>query len=92
MGFFGYGSMAGDSPDDCRSDLPGLFFLLQILHETLQLGWMASTRGGLFFIGNGFYIEHMIGGRLGFQLFPLGPIIVRVEVIRRCGINAAISP
>ncbi len=54
----------------------GYFFFYKFLHETLQFGWMASTLGGLFFIGNGFYIEHMIAGHLGFQLFPLGSIIL----------------
>jgi hypothetical protein len=56
--------------------LLGYFFFYRVMHETLQLSWMASSLGGLFFIGNGFYIEHVIAGHMGFQLFPLGAVIL----------------
>jgi hypothetical protein len=37
---------------------------------------MSSILGAMFFICNGFYIEHLIVGHLGYQLFPLGAIVL----------------
>lgn len=56
--------------------LLGYSFFYRILNEELELDWKASTLGAMFFLGNGFYIEHMIAGQLGYQLFPLGGVIL----------------
>ncbi len=56
--------------------LAGFYFLYKLLDQKLELHWMASTLGAMFFIGNGFYIEHLIVGHLGYQLFPLGAIVL----------------
>jgi hypothetical protein len=56
--------------------LLGYYFFYRLLEEKIGLGWKASTLGALFFLGNGFYIEHMIIGHLGYQLFPLGALIL----------------
>lgn len=49
----------------------GYYFFYKFLNQNLELHWMASTLGAMFFIGNGFYIEHLITGMMGYQLFPL---------------------
>lgn len=50
----------------------GYYFFYKLLSQKLDLHWIASILGAMFFIGNGFYIEHLIVGHLGYQLFPLG--------------------
>jgi hypothetical protein len=54
----------------------GYYFFYRFLSEKLELDWKASTLGSLFFLGNGFFIEHMMVGHLGYQLFPLGAVIL----------------
>jgi hypothetical protein len=54
----------------------GYYFFYKFLNEELELDWKASTLGAMFFLGNGFYIEHMIVGQLGYQLFPLGAVLL----------------
>ena len=56
--------------------LAGYSFYYRFLYEKLELDWRASTLGAMFFIGNGFYIEHLIAGQLGYQLFPLSAIVL----------------
>ncbi len=56
--------------------LVGYYFFYKLLSQNLLLHWMASALGAMFFIGNGFYIEHLIAGHLGFQLFPLGAVVL----------------
>jgi len=56
--------------------LVGYYFIYKFLKEKLELDWMSSTLGAMFFIGNGFYIEHLIAGHLGYQLFPLAAVIL----------------
>ena len=56
--------------------LAGSAGLYLFLRRGLGLGWMASTLGALFWIGNGYYIEHMIVGHVTFQPFPLLSFIV----------------
>lgn len=51
--------------------LVGYVFFFKFLNENLGLNWKASTLGAMFFIGNGFFIEHLIAGQMGYQLFPL---------------------
>ena len=54
----------------------GYYYFFKFLTEILAVGWMSGTLGAMFFLGNGFYIEHMIAGHLGFQLFPLAAVIL----------------
>ena len=54
----------------------GLLTLFLFARRELQLAPVAATLGALFFVGNGFYIEHLIVGHLGFQLFPLGAVML----------------
>ena len=54
----------------------GYYFFYKFLNERLALDWKSSTLGAMFFLGNGFYIEHMIVGQLGYQLFPLGALLL----------------
>jgi hypothetical protein len=54
----------------------GYYFFYKFLNEELELDWKSSTLGAMFFLGNGFYIEHMIVGQLGYQLFPLGAVLL----------------
>jgi hypothetical protein len=56
--------------------LLGYYYFYKLLKEKIELGWKSGTLGAMFFLGNGFYIEHMIIGHLGYQLFPLGSIIL----------------
>ncbi|HLO28988.1 MAG TPA: hypothetical protein VK249_07635 [Anaerolineales bacterium] len=56
--------------------LVGYYFFYKFLNEKLELNWKASVLGAMFFIGNGFYIEHLIAGLLGYQLFPLAAVIL----------------
>jgi hypothetical protein len=72
--------------------LLGYYFFYRTLHEKLGLHWKASTVGAVFFLGNGFYIEHLIVGHLGYQLFPLSAIIffVLLDTKSSLFVNAAI--
>ncbi len=56
--------------------LIGYSFFYKFLNEKLELDWKSSTLGAIFFLGNGFYIEHLIVGQLGYQLFPLGAVLL----------------
>jgi hypothetical protein len=56
--------------------LVGYYFFYRFLKESLGLDWMSSTLGAMFFIGNGFYIEHLIAGQMGYQLLPLLGVIL----------------
>ena len=56
--------------------LVGYYYFYKFLSQNLGLNWMASTLGAMFFIGNGFYIEHLIAGQMGYQLFPFFAIIL----------------
>lgn len=63
--------------------LIGYVFFYKFLHQKLELDWMSSTLGAMFFLGNGFFIEHLIVGHLGYQLFPLVAIIIYALVDTR---------
>lgn len=39
--------------------------------QTLSLSVVASTLGAMSIVANGFYIQHIAGGHVGFQQFPL---------------------
>lgn len=49
----------------------GLAGCYGFLRRRLQLGPAAAMLGALFFIANGFSLERLIVGHLGFQMFPL---------------------
>lgn len=51
----------------------GCYYFLKRL---LKLNWAASMLGALIFITNGFMIQHMAVGHLGYLLFPLLPLAV----------------
>ena len=46
------------------------------LKKLIGLGSLASILGAVFFIGNGFYFEHIAVGHLTFQVFPLLAVVV----------------
>lgn len=61
----------------------GYYFFYKFLRERLAFNLFASTLGAMFFLGNGFYIEHMIAGHIGFQLFPLGSVLLYILTDRK---------
>lgn len=56
----------------------GYYYFYRFLRDRLAFDAFVSTLGAMFFLGNGFYIEHMIAGHIGFQLFPLGSVILYI--------------
>ena len=54
----------------------GFMAFERFLDKIMRFQWTSSTLGAIFFIGNGFFIEHMIVGHIGHQLFPLGAVIL----------------
>jgi hypothetical protein len=63
--------------------LVGYYFCYKFLTDLLELNWRAAILGAMFFIGNGFYIEHMVTGMIGYQLFPLGAVILYFLIDQR---------
>jgi hypothetical protein len=63
--------------------LVGYYFFYRCLSEHLGLNWISSTLGAMFFVGNGFYIGHLVSGQMGYQLFPLGAIILYILTDRQ---------
>lgn len=61
----------------------GAYALHRVLSSTLGLGAPASALGVLFWIGNGFLIERLIVGHVGFQVFPLGAVLLDAMTDRR---------
>jgi hypothetical protein len=55
----------------------------QFLEKVMSFHWTSSTLGAVFLIGNGFFIEHMIVGHIGHQLFPLGAVLLSAIVDNR---------
>jgi len=53
----------------------GYFATYFFITRTMRWRWQAGILGALFFTVNGFYIEHMVVGHIGFQTFPLLPVI-----------------
>ena len=54
----------------------GFYAFAAVLQNRLGLGRDAATLGAIFYIGNGFFIEHLIIGHVGFQLLPLAAVMV----------------
>lgn len=61
----------------------GAYAMHRVLSRTLGFGVLASALGVLFWIGNGFLIERMIVGHVGFQVFPLGAALLDAFIDRR---------
>lgn len=47
-----------------------------LLRQTVGLSWQASTLGALFFTVNGFYLNHMTAGHVGYLTYPLLPLLL----------------
>ncbi len=60
--------------------LIGYFSIYYFITHSLSLNWQIGILGGLFFTFNGFFIERMAVGHLGFQTFPLIATLVVVLV------------
>lgn len=61
----------------------GAYAMHRVLSRTLGFGALASAMGVLFWIGNGFLIERTIVGHVGFQVFPLGAVLLDAMTDRR---------
>lgn len=66
--------------------------------RTLALSVVASTLGAMSVVANGFYIQHIAGGHVGFQQFPLiavflfaatSPRFTILQASALCGLTAA---
>ncbi|HET9590514.1 MAG TPA: hypothetical protein VFO91_17135 [Anaerolineales bacterium] len=64
----------------------GFMAFVQFLEKVMQFHWTSSTLGAIFFIGNGFFIEHMIVGHIGHQLFPIGALALNATLNGRYGL------
>ena len=72
--------------------LAGYVASYRLAKTTLGLTSLAATLCAIFYVGNGFFIEHMIVGHLGFQLFPMGAVMlsVMIDPRRRVAANGAL--
>jgi hypothetical protein len=70
----------------------GFYAFYRLLCSRLTLERLPSLFGAACFIGNGFYIEHMIVGHVGFQLFPLVAVLLLAitDTSRRVLFNVAL--
>lgn len=66
--------------------LVGFIFCERFLEKIMDFHWTSSTLGAVFFIGNGSFIEHMIVGHIGHQLFPLSAIVLYAALEDRIGL------
>jgi len=66
----------------------GAYAMHRVLLRTLGFGALASALGVLFWLGNGFLIERMIVGHVGFQVFPLGAALLDACIDRRRSVAA----
>ena len=64
-------------------NLLGFAIFYRFARSNLELGSAAATLGAIFFIGNGFSIERLIVGHVGFHLFPLSALFLWLLVDRR---------
>ena len=51
--------------------LVGYYICYKLITATLEFDWKVGIIGSIFFISNGFYIQHLAAGHLTFLLFPL---------------------
>ena len=59
------------------------------LNRHLSLSVVPSTLGAMSVVGNGFYMQHIAGGHVGFQLFPLMPVFLLAGTSTRLTIPTA---
>jgi hypothetical protein len=71
--------------------LVGLYVFYRYLRTRLELTGDAAVLGAVFLIGNGFFIEHMIVGHVGFQVFPLAAVLLTALTDLRRGVAANAS-
>ena len=64
-------------------NLLGFACFYRFARSQLDLAPASATLGAIFFIGNGFSIERLIVGHVGFHLFPLAVLILWALVDRR---------
>jgi hypothetical protein len=64
-------------------NLAGFYCFYRFARSQLGMGPAAATLGAIFFIGNGFSIERLIVGHVGFHLFPLSALVLWALVDRR---------
>jgi hypothetical protein len=64
----------------------GFLVFERFLEKIMGFHWTSSTLGAVFFIGNGFFIEHMIVGHIGHQLFPLSAVVLYAALDERLGL------
>lgn len=70
----------------------GYIALYRVARASLGLTSVAALLCAIFFVGNGFFIEHLIVGHLGFQLFPLGAVMLSalIDARRPVMVNGAL--
>jgi hypothetical protein len=70
----------------------GYLALYRVARASLGLTPGAALLCAIFFVGNGFWIEHLIVGHLGFQLFPLGAVMLSalIDARRPAMVNGAL--
>ena len=71
--------------------LAGFYGCSRFLHGRIGLQPEASVLGAVFLIANGFYVEHMIVGHVGFQMFPLIAVLLLVLTDTRRRVTAIAS-
>jgi hypothetical protein len=64
-------------------NLAGFLCFYRFARSNLGLAPPSAALGAIFFIGNGFSIERLIVGHVGFHLFPLSALVLWVLVDRR---------
>jgi hypothetical protein len=67
----------------------GFFWFSHTCRSVLGLHPMAAAMAALAFVANGFYIEHLLVGHLGFQLFPLSAVMLWALMSARAGVAMA---
>ena len=71
--------------------LIGFYGFYHFLRGRMGLQREASVLGAVFLIANGFYLEHMIVGHVGFQMFPLIAVLLSVLTSTRRSVAAGAS-
>lgn len=71
--------------------LTGFYGFYRFLRGRLALGTQPAVLGAVFLIANGFFLEHMIVGHVGFQMFPLIAILLLAITDRRRRLVACAS-
>jgi hypothetical protein len=61
------------------------------LKSELNLSWAASMLGGTFLLANGFYLEHIIAGHIGYQQFPLLGLVLLAAFSRKFNLFQSIA-